>query len=174
MQATESDEMRDVVVRATRAFVGIAAQALFAVADDVSLPQYRVLVLLEEGPRAMGDLAGSLGVTASTATRACDRLADKGLISRHADQTDRRSVRVQLTKRGRRLVDEVTRRRRRTIDAILDRMGTAAERRLAIALAEFSDAAGQAHDHAWTLGWSSRRDDDGSADATRTKSERSR
>jgi DNA-binding MarR family transcriptional regulator len=146
-------------MRATRAFVGIAAEALLAVADDVSLPQYRVLVLLDEGPLTMGALAENLGVTGSTATRACDRLTEKALISRQADSTDRRSVLVQLTRRGRRLVDEVTRRRRSAIDATLDRMGTAAERRLAVALAEFADAAGEAYEHAWALGWSSRRDE---------------
>jgi DNA-binding MarR family transcriptional regulator len=121
----------------------------------VSLAQYRVLVLLDDRqPQTMGALADRLGVTRSTATRVCDRLADKRLISRRVDENDRRSVRVQLSKRGQRLVDEVTRERRVKIDAILERMGTAAEQRLAASLADFAAAAGEAPDHAWTLGWS--------------------
>jgi DNA-binding MarR family transcriptional regulator len=156
MQTRSTLDVREIVVASTRAFVGIAAQALLTVGDDVSLPQYRVLVLLDDQqPQTMGALADRLGVSPSTATRVCDRLTDKRLISRHVDDSDRRSVRVQLTKQGQRLVDEVTRARRIKIDAILERMGTAAERRLAKSLAEFAAAAGEAPDHAWTLGWSS-------------------
>src|SRR5690349_8893366 len=124
MQATATSAAREIVVVATRAFVGVAAQALLAVGDDVSLPQYRVLVLLDDHqPQTMSALADHLGVSRSTATRVCDRLADKRLIDRRVDENDRRSVRVQLTKRGQRLVDQVTSLRRVKIDAILDRMG---------------------------------------------------
>jgi DNA-binding MarR family transcriptional regulator len=155
MQQQSAEGARDIVMAATRAFVGVAAQALLAVGDDVSLPQYRVLVLLDEQqPQTMGALADRLALKPSTVTRVCDRLADKRLITRHVDENDRRSVRVQLTRRGQRLVDAVTQARRITIGSILDRMGTAAERRLAASLADFAAAAGEAPDHAWTLGWS--------------------
>jgi DNA-binding MarR family transcriptional regulator len=156
----KSTPPRDVVVAATRAFVGVAAQALLAVGDDVSLPQYRVLVLLDDlQPQTMGALAERLGVNPSTATRICDRLTDKRLITRRVDETDRRSVRVQLTTRGQRLVDGVTRERRVRIETILERMGTAGAQRLATSLSEFAAAAGEAPDHAWTLGWSTGSDD---------------
>jgi DNA-binding MarR family transcriptional regulator len=141
-------------------FVGIAAEALFAVADDVTLPQYRVLVLLDDRePWTMGALAEQLGVSPSTATRVCDRLTQKRLIARRVDESDRRSVRVELTKRGRRLVDEVTREREAKVDEILERMSIAAKRRLAAALKEFGAAAGRSDDRAWTLGWSAGSDD---------------
>jgi DNA-binding MarR family transcriptional regulator len=162
MQAALNLATRQVVLSATRVFVGVAAEALFAVADDVTLPQYRVLVLLDDRePRTMGALAEQLGVTPSTATRVCDRLTQKRLIVRRVDESDRRSVRVQLTKRGQRLVDAVTREREAKIDEILERMSIAAKRRLAAALNEFAAAAGQSDDdRAWTLGWSTGSDDD--------------
>ena len=51
--------------------------------EEVTLPQYRALVVLaSRGPQRIVDLAGFLDVTASTATRMCDRLVRKGLVRR--------------------------------------------------------------------------------------------
>lgn len=140
----------ELVLAATRALVGMAARSLAGVADDVSVPQYRLLVLLESrGPQTMGTVAASLDVSASTATRACDRLVEKELVVRRADESDRRSVRVHLTPAGRNLVDQVMSRRRREIDAVLARMSPEARKRLARALADFAVTAGGAGDDRW-------------------------
>lgn len=144
----------DAVLLATRALVGVAARSLTYLADDVSLVQYRVLVLLaERGPSTMGALTDSLDVNPSTATRVCDRLVDKRLVRRRVDDEDRRSVHVALTARGRRLIDEVMQRRREEITRILKRMGTASRQRLAAALDDFAVAARESGDDAWELGW---------------------
>jgi DNA-binding MarR family transcriptional regulator len=48
----------------------------------------------------MSETAARLGVTTGTLTVAVDRLVRKGYVTRERDQTDRRIVRVMLTKKG--------------------------------------------------------------------------
>lgn len=52
------------------------------------------------------ELAGSLLVSSGTLTNRLDRLEAKGLVERHPNPTDRRSVEVALTERGLALTDE--------------------------------------------------------------------
>jgi DNA-binding MarR family transcriptional regulator len=144
----------EVVLSATRALVGVAARSLAAVSEDVTIAQHRVLVLLEgRGPQTMRALAEQLDVSPSTATRVCDRLVDKKLVRRRIDDNDRRAVRVDLTPRGRKLIEHVMQRRRALIAAILEHLPPASQRRLADALLEFAAAAGEISEGAWTLGW---------------------
>ena len=65
---------------ASRALVGVAARSLAGVEEQVTLVQYRALVLLDAGPQNVGTLAKALGIHPSTATRLCDRLTTKGLV----------------------------------------------------------------------------------------------
>jgi DNA-binding MarR family transcriptional regulator len=150
----ELEEVNEVVLLATRALVGLAARSLAAGSDDVSLAQHRVLVLLEgRGAQTMGALAEQLDVSPSTATRVCDRLEEKKLVRRRTDDADRRAVRVDLTPRGRKLIDRVMKRRRALIAGVLREMTPKAQRHLASALVQFSLAAGELSDRAWHLGW---------------------
>ena len=153
--STDAEAARDIVMTATRALVGLAARSLAEVSDDVSLAQYRVLVLLDGlGPQTMGQLAEYLGVNPSTVTRVFDVLVDKRFIRRRSAEGNRRSVRAELTALGRKRVDQVMSRRRQLIEAALARMTPEAQERLVRSLAEFAEAAGELSDHAWTLGWS--------------------
>ena len=153
MGSTEA--VGDVVMDATRALVGVAAQSIAEVSDEVSLAQLRVLVLVDaRGELAMGDLAELLAVNPSTATRVCDVLEDKGFVVRAQDEANRRVVRVTLTRAGRSLVQRTLRRRRKLLDAALGRMSAESQQRLARSLAEFTEALGAANEHAWALGWS--------------------
>lgn len=151
----EDRETREAVLSATRALAGLAARTIAEVSAEVSLAQYRVLVLLHGGgPMTMGSLAAILDVNPSTVTRTCDALVDKGLIRRRTSQDNRRTVIAELTSRGHKLVDGVMDHRRGLIDDVLDRMSPPAQRRLARSMAEFAEAAGEFADCAWALGWS--------------------
>ena len=100
-------ELIDAFVVASRALVGIVARSLAGAGQDVTLPQYRALVILStQGPQRITDLAGHLGVTASTASRMIDRLVRKRLVRRRQAKDDRRSLRIDLTESGRDVVDE--------------------------------------------------------------------
>jgi DNA-binding MarR family transcriptional regulator len=146
----------DAVVGASRALVAIAARSLGAAGEEVTLPQYRALVVLaSRGPQRVVDLAGFLDVTASTATRMCDRLARKGLVRRQRLASDRRSVRVSISAAGRELVAAVTRRRRAEVQAIVDRMSARQREQLVGTLRMFAEAAGEVPEQDWSLGWGS-------------------
>lgn len=144
----------DAVVGASRALVAIAARSLGAAGEEVTLPQYRALVVLaSRGPQRVVDLAGFLDVTASTATRMCDRLLRKGLIRRQRQSSDRRAVRVSISGSGRDLVSAVTRRRRQEVEAIVERMSPEQRAQLVATLRMFADAAGEVPEQDWSLGW---------------------
>jgi DNA-binding MarR family transcriptional regulator len=61
--------------------------------------------LLEDGPMRLNDLAARMGVSAPTASRAVDALAEHELVERLTDPSDRRALRIELTPAGRERVD---------------------------------------------------------------------
>ncbi|HQT99911.1 MAG TPA: MarR family transcriptional regulator [Acidimicrobiales bacterium] len=144
----------DALILASRALVAVAARSLADVVDDVTLPQYRALVIVEtRGPQPLAQLAEALGVAPATATRMCDRLVRKKLIRRSHDVEDRRVVRVDLTPRGRALVEKVLQRRRSEIQAILRNVDVTQQRRVIEALQSFAAATGDVGDREWSVGW---------------------
>jgi DNA-binding MarR family transcriptional regulator len=149
-----SDDV-EATMLAARALVGISAQSLAEVDEVVTPPQMRVLVMIaSRGPLNLGAVARGLGVHPSNATRACDRLVAAGLLDRRDDPADRRNLQLQLTDRGRALVDDVMDRRRHAIAAVLDRMPALQRTALIPVLAAFAEAAGEtADEHLWSLGW---------------------
>lgn len=137
-------ELIDAFVVASRALVGIVARSLAGAGQDVTLPQYRALVILStEGPQRIIDLATHLGVTASTASRMIDRLVRKRLVRRRRAKEDRRSLRIDLTESGRDVVDETSRRRRIEIERIMKEMPAGSRRPLTEAVGAFAVAAGE-------------------------------
>lgn len=128
-------EVVTAVLAANRLFVAVATSALAGLAPEVTLPQFRTLVLLDQhGPMTVTELAEALGVVPSTATRMCDRLVAKGLIRRALDRRNRRCVTVRLAKPGRELIAGSTARRRVEIARILDVLAPADQSRVAEAL----------------------------------------
>jgi DNA-binding MarR family transcriptional regulator len=103
----------------------------------------------------MGEIATNLAVSPSTVTRVCDRLVEKKLARRQPSEHDRRALHLTLTPKSRRLIKETMQRRRQEINGVLGLMSPPAQQRLAVALADFSAAAGELGDQAWTLGWTS-------------------
>ncbi|HEX6499442.1 MAG TPA: MarR family transcriptional regulator, partial [Micromonosporaceae bacterium] len=103
----------EALLTASQALVGLAARSLAGLNEDVTLPQYRTMVVLaSRGPQRVADIAAELGVAPSTATRMCDRLVRKGWARRSRSTRDRRVVRLALTPAGRDLIEQVMERRR--------------------------------------------------------------
>jgi DNA-binding MarR family transcriptional regulator len=150
-----ADEVLDAAITASRALVGLAARSLADSDEDVTLPQYRMLVVLStRGPRPAAALAAALGVSAPTATRMCDRLVRKRLVERQANPSDRRQVVLSLTPAGRELVQTVTRRRRSEIAALLKSLPSDGLASLVEGFRLFADAAGELPPEAdWAAGW---------------------
>ena len=74
--------------------------------SDLSLPQYRVLILLGAGSAVASSLASKLAVSPPSVTAVVDGLVGRGLVNRHADGGDRRRVSHELTDKGRRVLAE--------------------------------------------------------------------
>jgi DNA-binding MarR family transcriptional regulator len=125
----------DAVLAANRVFVAVASRALAGTAPEVTLPQFRALVLLEQhGTLTVAQLADELGVVPSTASRMCDRLVAKKLIRRSVDPANRRQLSLRLRPAGHTLIDESTRRRRHEIARLLRHIPHADQDRLAESL----------------------------------------
>lgn len=97
----------------TRAFYGALTELLRVVqfrdrdracCYDVSVTQcYALKAVVDDGPVSVNDLAATLYLDKSTASRVAGGLQDKGYVVRRPDPADGRSVRLQATDAGRAL-----------------------------------------------------------------------
>ena len=68
---------------------------------DLTMPQLRTLLILaEEGPLVIGQIAQRLGIGLSTGGHLVDRLVQAGLAERTEDSEDRRRTLARLTPKG--------------------------------------------------------------------------
>jgi len=152
--AADPEAVVDAVLSASRVLVAIAARSLGALAEEVTLTQYRTLVVLaSRGPQTVAALAEAVDVTPPTATRTCDRLLRKGLIRRRHDTDDRRLVRLSLAPKGRELVKAVTERRRVAIVDLLRAIPEREQVDLVGSLQRLAAVAGEVPEQDWTAGW---------------------
>ncbi|WP_430867299.1 MarR family winged helix-turn-helix transcriptional regulator [Demequina aurantiaca] len=131
-------------VTSSRALLGIVAKSMSGALDELSLVQFRLLVVLDtSGPLRMGDLAERIGVHPSTLSRTVDRLEAGGWISREVSPESRREVIVAVSQKGKAMVAEVTRTRRRAIAAVLRELDPADREAVRLGMTLFADAAGE-------------------------------
>jgi DNA-binding MarR family transcriptional regulator len=150
------DEVASAVLTASRALMGIAVRSIAVVEDEVTLVQYRALVLLtSRGDQNVSDLAEALGVHPSTATRLCDRLVAKDLVERATSTESRREIVLSVTPTGRAVVRAVSARRRKEVTRIIERLPRDERQRLRTVFGVFAEAAGEVEfpDDGWKLGW---------------------
>jgi len=109
---------------------------------SVSAHQAMVLSHLDEAdPTMVGELAGHLGVTASTMSLTLKRLEEGGFVRRERDPQDRRVVNVRLTVMGARLRDAASELDPQRVDRMLGMLSQADRREALRGLALLSDAA---------------------------------
>lgn len=154
--AGDVDRVTEAVLTASRLLVAVSARSLNEVEESLTLPQFRALVVLaSRGPLRLTHLSEHLAVNPSTAMRMAERLVAAGMIDRAPNPENRRESILTLTDTGRRVVEQVTGRRRVEIAAIVERMPTDHRDRLVEALEAFSAAGGEpavGHDPI-PLGW---------------------
>ena len=73
---------------------------LAAASCDLTLSQYRVLVMLSEGRETASVLADKLAVGRPSLTGVIDVLVQRGLVQRDGDASDRRRISLALTATG--------------------------------------------------------------------------
>jgi DNA-binding MarR family transcriptional regulator len=136
-----------------RVMVGLTARSIALLDADVTLPQFRTMVILARGPRRTTDLAADLGVTPSTVTRTCDRLVRRGLVRRFRREEDRRASWIALTEAGKTLIGSVMRQRRTEVDRLARAAGLRSAGTVASALGAFVAAAGELPEAEWWRRW---------------------
>ncbi|HEX3647758.1 MAG TPA: MarR family transcriptional regulator [Pseudonocardiaceae bacterium] len=140
----DADAVTDALLHASRLLVAVSARSIASVDESITLPQYRLLVVLfNYGPLKLATLAEHLGVNPSTATRMIDRLIATRLATRQINPSSRREVVVELTDAGATVVSRATSRRRDEIADIVARMPDHHRRDLVAALESFADAGGE-------------------------------
>ncbi|MEU1973737.1 MarR family transcriptional regulator [Microbacterium sp. NPDC019599] len=145
MVADQPDERAaDSTLVASRALLGVIARSMLGALQDVTLPQFRVLVILaSSGPLRMGAIAAQMGSHPSSFSRTVDRLVAGGWVEREVNRQSRRETLIGLTDSGRNLVNRVTDVRRAEIREILGRLTAVQREDLDRAFATFAEAAGE-------------------------------
>jgi DNA-binding MarR family transcriptional regulator len=139
--AVGTDELADALIQAFRTLAAVTARSLADAPNDLTQPQFRMLVVLaQHGPQRPSDLASELNIGGSSVTRTCDRLVKKRLVKRTPRRDNRRELLVDITDEGREIVLSVTKARQREVRKLITRIP--AERRVQLleALREFSGA----------------------------------
>ena len=132
------------MLTASRLLVAVFAHSIATVDENITIPQFRTLVILSNrGPVNLATLAGLLGVKPSAAGRMVDRLVAAGFIDRLPHPTSRRELFAALTQRGRKVVGQVTAHRRREIVPIVGKMPPPERHGLKRALTAFTAAGGE-------------------------------
>ncbi|MBL7069590.1 MAG: MarR family transcriptional regulator [Candidatus Omnitrophica bacterium] len=90
---------------------------------DVTIPQMSILNVLRHGGQLkMKEIAGYLSVTTSAATGLVERMVKLNLLKRVAGQKDRRVIRIHMTERGRRIIDEIEKQRYKMIMGLFSKL----------------------------------------------------
>lgn len=92
---TTGKRIRDYMCRAQMEV--LSTDPLLASMRELTLPQMATaMITLERGPLSLNQLAHSLGVSAASASTMVDRLIEKGVLTRHHSEEDRRKIVIQI------------------------------------------------------------------------------
>ncbi|PLS16914.1 MarR family transcriptional regulator [Bacillus sp. M6-12] len=86
----------------------------------ITPPQFIALQwLFEDGDMTIGELSNKMYLAFSTTTDLVDRMEKNELLMRVKDENDRRVVRIHLLQEGKRIIDEVIKKRQDYLNAVL-------------------------------------------------------
>ncbi|MED3623637.1 MarR family winged helix-turn-helix transcriptional regulator [Neobacillus thermocopriae] len=86
----------------------------------ITPPQFVALQwLFEEGDMTIGELSNKMFLACSTTTDLVDRMEKNLLVERVKDSKDRRVVRIHLLEEGKRIIDEVIKKRQAYLEEVL-------------------------------------------------------
>lgn len=91
----------------------------FAKATGLSMPQFGILMQLHYRHNCgVSDLSERFDITNAAASQLVDKLVQSGLIQREEDPNDRRAKRLNLTEKGRQLIQQGIEERYRWVDQL--------------------------------------------------------
>ena len=105
---------------------------------DLTFTQLRALsVLSRKQPQRMSDLAEALDMTPASASALVDRIDQRGFVTRRSDPDDRRTVLVELSRRGQQILDVMERGSSDHFSRLIEKMTPAERDALATTLRAF-------------------------------------
>ena len=144
------DKLLDDALVVSRAFVALAARSLADSADEVTVAQFRALIVLaSKGPQSVAGFGRSLDLQPPAMSRMIDRLARRHLVERAPSARSRREVEVRLTERGAELVREVLERRRNEIEKLIRAIPRDRWPELHVSLKDLAEASGEPSELRW-------------------------
>ena len=98
-------------------------RAHFAKATGLSMPQFGILMQLHyRGNCAVGDIGERFDITNAAASQLVDKLVQSRLIQREEDPSDRRAKLLNLTDKGKKLIQQGIEERYRWVDQLAEKL----------------------------------------------------
>jgi DNA-binding MarR family transcriptional regulator len=112
-----------------------------AKASGLSMPQFSILMqLYYRGNCGISDIRDRFEITAAAASQLVEKLVQAGLIERTEATEDRRAKQVQLSTKGRQLLEKGMSDRYRWMDGLSEGLDQRAQEQIASALVQLTDA----------------------------------
>lgn len=116
----------------------------FAKSTGLSMPQFSILMQLHhKGPCGMSEISERFDITAAAASQLTEKLVQGGYIERAEDPNDRRAKSIQLTPKGRELVEAGMTERYRWMDELVSKLSAEDKPKVIEALIVLTEAAKQ-------------------------------
>ena len=104
---------------------------------DLTITQLRALSVLQRGNVRVSELGDALGIGLAAASTLADRMAQRKFIVRRADREDGRVVHLELSARGRTLIEHLERGRTEHFGKLIARMTPSEREALKVTLRAF-------------------------------------
>lgn len=119
----------------------------FMNSTGLSFSQVNILMrLVHEGSAGVSEIGEKMGFTNAAASQAVDRLVQMGLVERTEDPQDRRARRLELTPKGRELIEKGIEARSKWVEAVTDSLTPEQQARVVSALTLLTEAARKTED----------------------------
>lgn len=117
-------------------------RAHFAKATGLSMPQFGILMQLHYRHNCgVSDLSERFDITSAAASQLVDKLVQSGLIQREEDPSDRRAKLLNLTEKGRQLIQQGIEERYRWVDQLVRKLTEEERKKVSEALQIMTQAA---------------------------------
>jgi MarR family transcriptional regulator, organic hydroperoxide resistance regulator len=114
----------------------------FAKSTGLSMPQFSILMQLNhKGNCAVGDISEHFDITNAAASQLVDKLVQSRLIQREEDPNDRRAKLLNLTDKGKELIQQGIEERYRWVDQLVAKLTPEERTKVAEALQIMTQAA---------------------------------
>ncbi|MBK6792683.1 MAG: MarR family transcriptional regulator [Anaerolineales bacterium] len=121
----------------------------FAKTTGLSMPQFSILMQLHhKGPCGMSEISERFDITAAAASQLTEKLVQGGYIERTEDPNDRRAKSIQLTPKGKDLVEAGMTERYRWMDELISKLSVEDKPKVVEALKVLTEAAKQLEEKA--------------------------